>query len=65
MRNKGCLDLCTNKLLGEFFELDSPCVIELFSGIESEAWNAARAPYFMKKVEIHPQEQRDQKEVGF
>lgn len=32
--NKGCLDLCTNKLWGEFFELDSPCVIELFSGLK-------------------------------
>jgi len=27
-------------LPGEFFELDSPCVIELFEGMESEAKNA-------------------------
>ncbi len=37
LRDKGCLDLCTHKLLGEAKELDSPCVIELFSGMESEA----------------------------
>lgn len=40
MISEGMLDLCTNKLWGEFFELDSPCVIELFSGMESEAKNA-------------------------
>lgn len=36
----------------------------MFLGMESEAWNAARTPYFMKKGEMNPQEQRDQKEVG-